>query len=69
MNNKFIHAVRTYDMNGKMLYEEHFETAEKAYYEYVAIIKYIKNYGVPGISVIVARFRNDMVMTMETVKS
>ena len=60
----FRHAVRTFDENGNMVYEAHFETAEKAYAEYVDIIENLKEYGVPGRYVTVVRYRDNRVMTM-----
>lgn len=32
------HVVRTFNLSGKFMYEEHFATAEMAYYGYVDIL-------------------------------
>lgn len=49
------------------MYEEHFETAEKAYEKYCDIIENAKKELPKGYSVNVVRFNNEKVMTMETV--
>ena len=49
------------------MYEEHFETAEKAYEKYCDIIENAKKELPKGYGVKVVRFNNEKVMTMETV--
>ena len=61
------HAVRTYNLSGKFMYEEHFETAEKAYEHYCDTIENLKKELPKGYGVNVVRFKNEKVMSMETV--
>ena len=61
------HVVRTYNLSGKFMYESHFETAEKAYAEYLDIIENAKKNLPAGYGVIVVRFRDEKVMAMETI--
>ena len=45
------HVVRTYNLSGKFMYEVYFDTAEKAYTEYLNIIENAKK-----------NYRRDMVL-------
>lgn len=65
---QFPHVVRTFDKNGKMVYEDFFETAEKAYEEYVDIIENEKKNLPYGKELIVTRFAYGMLMCRETIK-
>ena len=65
MNHK--HVVRTYNLSGKFMYESHFETAEKAYAEYLDIIENAKKELPAGYGVTVVRFRDEKIMATETV--
>lgn len=60
-------AVRTFNLSGKFIHEETFETAEKAYEFYLDTIDNLKRTLPKGFGVNVVRFRNEKVMTMETV--
>ena len=62
------HAVRTYNLSGKFMSESHFETAEKAYEEYCDIIDNAKKTLPKGYGVTVVRFKDEKVMSMETVE-
>lgn len=64
---KYGHAVRTYTTEGKMLYEDFFSTAERAYEEYMKIINLLKRKLQKGESIMVARFNEGAVMTIETI--
>ena len=61
------HAVRTYNLSGKFIHEVHFETAEKAYEHYCDTIENLKKELPKGYGVNVVRFKNEKVMSMETV--
>lgn len=61
------HVVRTYNLSGKFMYESHFETAEKAYAEYLDIIENAKKNLPAGYGVTVVRFRDEKIMATETV--
>ena len=61
------HAVRTFNLSGKFIWEDSFETAEKAYEEYVDTIENLKRNLPKGQGVIVVRFNNEKVMTQETI--
>lgn len=61
------HAVRTFNLSGKFMYEAKFETAEKAYEEYVDIIDNLKRTLPKGYGVTVVRFNTERVMTQQTV--
>lgn len=65
---QFPHVVRTFDKSGKMIYESFFETAEKAYEEYVDIIENEKENLPYGRELIVARFADGILMSRETIK-
>lgn len=65
---QFPHVVRTFDKSGKMIYETFFETAEKAYEEYVDIIENEKKNLPYGKELIVTRFAYGMLMCRETIK-
>lgn len=60
-------VVRTYNLSGKFMYEEHFPTPEKAYEGYVDIIENMKRNLPKGFGVTVVRFRDGIAMTSETV--
>ena len=60
-------VVRTFNLSGKFMYEEHFSTPEKAYKGYVDIIENMKRNLPKGFGVTVVRFSDEMVMTTETV--
>lgn len=49
------------------MYESHFETAEKAYAEYLNIIENAKKELPAGYGVTVVRFRDEKIMATETV--
>lgn len=61
------HAVRTFNLSGKFMWEGKFETAEKAYAEYVDTIENLKRTLPKGYGVTVVRFNGDRVMTQETI--
>ena len=61
------HVIRTYNLSGKFMSESHFETAEKAYAEYLEIIENAKKNLPTGYGVTVVRFRDEKVMAMETI--
>lgn len=61
------HTVRTYNLSGKFMYESHFETAEKAYAEYLDIIENAKKNLPKGFGITVVRFIDEKVMATETV--
>ena len=61
------HAVRTFNLSGKFMWEGKFETAEKAYQEYVDTIENLKRTLPKGYGVTVVRFNNERVMTQETI--
>ena len=65
---QFPHVVRTFDKNGKMVYESFFETAEKAYDEYVDIIENSKENLPHGEELTVVRFADGRIMCSETIK-
>lgn len=62
------HAVRTYDRNGKCLYENHFRTAEAAYKEYTDNIRILKKFIKKGEEITIARFNEGDLMTFEVIK-
>lgn len=62
-----MNVVRTYNLEGNLLYEAAFETAEKAYAEYKGIIENLKKRLPKCYAVMVVRFRNERVMSKETV--
>ena len=61
------HVVRTYNLSGKFMSESHFETAEKAYAEYLDIIENANKNLPAGYGVTVVRYRDEKVMAMETI--
>ena len=61
------HVVRTFNLSGKFMYEEHFATAQKAYEGYVDIIENAKRNLPSGFGITVVRFNDGMAMTSETV--
>ena len=61
------HVVRTFNLSGKFMSEEHFASADKAYEGYVDIIDNAKRNLPKGFGVTVVRFNDEMVMTCETV--
>lgn len=65
---QFPHVVRTFDKNGKMVYESFFETAEKAYDEYVDIIENSKENLPHGEELTVVRYADGRIMCSETIK-
>ena len=60
-------VVRTFNLSGKFMYEEHFSTPEKAYEGYVDIIENMKRNLPKGFGVTVVRFSDETPMTSETV--
>lgn len=60
-------VVRTFNLSGKFMYEEHFPTPEKAYEGYVDIIENMKRNLPKGFGVTVVRFSDEKAMTSETV--
>lgn len=62
-----IHTIRTFSLSGESIHEKTFETAEKAYECYLDIIVYLKKTLPKGFGVNVVRFKNEKVVTMETV--
>ena len=60
-------VVRTFNLSGKFMYEEHFPTPEKAYEGYVDIIENMKRNLPKGFGVTVVRFDDEMVMSSDTV--
>lgn len=67
MNNRYEHVVRTYNASGKNVYAASFETAEKAYTEYLDIVDNAKRTLPKGYAVTVVRYRNGNEMHSETV--
>lgn len=66
------HTVKTFNENGKILYEESFKTAEQAFKAYTDIIDYHENKmpkELKGRKIIVARFADGRMMTMREVVS
>ena len=61
------HAVKTYNLNGKFMYESQFVNAEETYKEYCDIIENAKKTLPKGYGVTVVRFKYGKVMTIETV--
>lgn len=62
------HRIRTYDMDGKVLYESFHHTAEKAYEEYIRNIKLMKSRLEKGEKRIVARYNEGDLMTHEIIE-
>ena len=65
---QFSHAVRTFDKSGKMVYEDFFETAEKAYDEYADIIENSKENLPQGEELTVIRYADGRIMCSKTIK-
>lgn len=61
------HIVRTFNENWKVLYEEAFHTAERAYEEYVHNIAILRNRLPKGETISIARYNDGYLMTMETI--
>ena len=60
--------VRTYNLSGKFIYEQHFPNAEKAYNEYKNIIENAKNNLPVGFGIHVISFVDEKIMAMETIE-
>ena len=61
-------VVRVFNNNtGKMIYEEEFKTAERAYEEYKGMIRVLKKFLPSGKTDIVVRYSDGCVMAMETI--
>lgn len=65
--NEMKHAVRTYNLSGKFMYESHHTTAEDAYKEYTEIIENMRKTLPSGYGVTVVRFNDGKPMTKETI--
>ena len=61
------HAVKTFNKEGKLVYENFHKTVETAYEEYVKNIAIAKKYCRKGEEITIARFNDGQVMTFETV--
>lgn len=64
---EFNHHVRTFNLSGKFIYEESFQTAEKAYEEYLHIIKNAQEQLPAGYGVVVVRYWDNNIMAEETI--
>ena len=62
------HIVMTFDLSGKFIKGDRFETAEKAYNEYMNIIDTARKVLPIGSGIQVVRLVDDAVMAIETVK-
>ena len=60
--------VRTYNLSGKFISEQHFSNAEKAHNEYKNIIENAKNNLPAGFGIHVIRFVDEKIMAMETIE-
>ena len=60
--------VRTYNLSGKFISEQHFPNAEKAHNEYKNIIENAKNNLPVGFGIHVIRFVDEKIMAMETIE-
>ena len=65
---QFPHVVRTFDKNGKMVYESFFDTAEKAYDDYVDIIENSEENLPYGEELTVVRYADGRIMCIERIK-
>lgn len=61
------HAVKTFKPDGTLVYEEYFETADKAYEEYRDTVDNLTRHLPKGQIIIVARFNHGKLMTQYTV--
>ena len=61
------HAVRTYNESGDLVYEANFSTAEAAYTVYCDIIESMKKTLPAGHTILVARFKNNKMMTCQRI--
>lgn len=61
------HIVRTYNLSGKFIHEETFNTAEEAYEEYRDTIENLREHLPQGYGVNVVRFNDGHMMAMETI--
>lgn len=62
------HIVRTYDINGKVLYEDCFHTADRAYEEFTSIIKLLNRKLEKDEAVVVTRYNDGYLMNMEVIE-
>lgn len=61
------HAVKTFDLYGKPIYEKSFKTAAEAYNEYLDIIDNMERELPTGHGIVVARYYKGFVMCMKTI--
>ena len=62
------HIVMTFDLSGKFINGNRFETAEKAYNEYIDVIDNLKRNLPKGFCVQVVRCIDDAIMAIEIVE-